>query len=449
MANSWMACLPMRIRSRLEHRPYAKQILSNSAWLFADRAVRMGIGLFVGVWMARFLGPNQFGELSYAIAFVALFSAIGTLGFDGIIVRELVRYPERKNEILGSAFALRLAGGGLACFLAIATIWVLHPAETRVGWLVGLIAVGMVFQAFDVSDLWFQSQVQSRLTVIAKGSAFFISAAVRVGLILNEADVMAFALAITVETALGAVGLFLAFRFGGNAWGALKPAAARMASLLKECWPLLLSGMAIMLYMRIDQVMLAELVGEQEVGLYSAAIRLSEVWYAIPMVIVSSVMPGLTEARSHSVELYHHRLQELFTNLARVAYLLAFPMTILASPLIYCLYGEAYGAAAPILAVHIWAAVFVFLGVARGIYSVNEGLIKIVMAGTMCGAVLNILLNLLLIPRYGALGAAIATTLAYGFSDIAFYRFVPSYKHVYAMMVSAATLGLVKRPQAA
>jgi len=175
---------------------------------------------------------------------------------------------------------------------------------------------------------------------------------------------------------------------------------------------LLLSGLTIMLYMRIDQVMLAEMVGEREVGLYSAALRLSEVWYVIPTIIISSVMPSLTEARARSEELYYQRLQQLFTYLARVAYLVAVLMTVLANPLIHLLYGESYSQAGSILAVHIWAAVFVFLGVGMGPWVINEGLTSLFFFQTLFGALVNVALNIALIPLLGGLGAAIATLVS-------------------------------------
>ena len=127
-------------------------------------------------------------------------------------MRDLVRYPEKKNEILGSVFALKLTGGGVALLLAFAVIWFLQPGDTKIHWMVGIIAAGMVFQAFDVADLLFQAKVQSRFTVVAKNTAFLVLAAVKVCLILRQADVVAFAWAGTAEIALGALGLFVAFQ---------------------------------------------------------------------------------------------------------------------------------------------------------------------------------------------------------------------------------------------
>lgn len=409
---SWSRYLPALLRARIENRPALQKILGNVGWLVGDKILRMGVGLLVGVWIARYLGPERFGQLNYALAFVALFSPIAALGLDGITVRELVRTPEQKDEILGSVFVLKLMSGGVAFLGAFAVISVMHTAERQTHWLVIIIAAGMIFQAFDVADLWFQSHVQSRITVIAKNTAFLVLSVVKVWLILTRADVVAFAWAATAEIFLGALGLFIAFQLVGNAWGNVRPVVVRMTSLLKESWPLLLSGLAIGLYMRIDQVMLAEMVGEGEVGVYSAALRLSEVWYVIPAIVVSSVMPSLTEVRARSQELYYERLQQLFILLIRIAYMVAIPMSFLANPVIHFLYGESYGPAGFILTVHIWTAVFVFLGVASGPWILNEGLTKLSLYQTILGAISNIVLNLYLIPLYGAVGAALATLVS-------------------------------------
>ena len=176
MNQSWTRLLPSFIRSRLEGRQTLQKIISNTGWLFADRALRMGVGLLVSVWVARYLGPTQFGQLNYVIAFVALFATFATLGLDGIVVREVVRNPAAEWEILGSAFMLKLCGGALTAVGAVVFISVLRPGDILSRWLVGIVAAGAVFQAFDVIDFWFQSQVLSKYVVLAKNGAFLLTA---------------------------------------------------------------------------------------------------------------------------------------------------------------------------------------------------------------------------------------------------------------------------------
>jgi len=442
MNAAWLKLLPQSLRVRLTDRHNLQALIGNSGWLLADKIIRGGVGLIVAVWIARYLGPQSFGQLNFAIAFVALFSTISTLGLDGIVVRELVRQPEKKNEILGSVLELKLLGGGVAFLLAFAAIWVLRPTDSQAHWLVGIIAAGMIFQAFDVADLWFQSQVHSRWTVMARNIACLILTAVKCGLIIAGAGVVAFAWAATAEIVLGAFGLIVVFQSTGNAWKCFRPVWHRMKSLLQEGWPQLFSGMAIMLYSRIDQVMLAEMVGEREVGMYSAALRLSEMWNFIPAIIVSSVMPSLTEYRARSKSLYYQRLQQLYTLLARVAYIVAIPMTFLARPLIELLYGESYSPAGLILAVHIWSAMFVFLGVATTPWTLNEGTMRITLYQTVLGALCNVVLNIYLIPLYGALGCAIATTVSYGFCAWALNRCFMETRDIFRMQTRSLFAGL-------
>ncbi len=413
------------------------KILSNTGWLFFDKILRMGVGLIVGVWVARYLGPEQFGAFNFAIAFVALFGALATLGLDGIVVRDIVREPEKKYEILSSTFILKLCGGIVAFLISLAAIFLMRPVESQTHWLVGIIAAGMIFQSFDAIDLWFQSQVQSKYTVIAKNSAFVTLALVRVVLILTKAPLTAFAWAALVEIITGAAGLVL-FYLKQQPFAALwRPKIDTTRRLVKESWPLILSGLAVMIYMRIDQIMLAQMIGNTEVGLYSAALRFSEIWYFIPIVIVSSVMPFLTHARLESKELYFQRLQQLFNNLVRIAYIIALPMTFISSFLVTSLYGPAYSRAGLILAIHIWSAVFVFIGVGMSPWMINEGMMRYSLIQTIGGALANIALNIILIPRYGAVGAAISTLISQMIASFFSNFIVPRLRIIFKMQLKA------------
>jgi len=275
--------------------------------------------------------------------------------------------------------------------------------------LVLIVAAGILVQPLDTIDLWFQSQVQSRKTVTARSVSYLVFSGVRVWLILAKADVIAFAAAATAETCISALGLLVSYKLSYGSVLSLRPVWTMAMTLLKESWPMMLSGLAVILYMRIDQVMLESMVGSREVGLYSAALRLSEVWYVIPAVLVSSTMPYLTDAYSKSFRLYKRRLQQLMNNLVTMAYIVAIVMTFISGPIIKLLYGAAYDSVDEILSVHIWAGVFVFLGISGSAATMNEGLIKVSLFQAMIGALVNISLNLYLIPRFGALGCAYAT----------------------------------------
>lgn len=371
----------------------------------------MGLGLIVGVWVARYLGAEKFGTFNFAIAFTALFGAFASLGLEGIIVRDIVREPKRKYEILSSAFALKLLGGCTAFLFSVISIFLLRPTDSQTHWLVCIIGAGMIFQSFDVVDFWFQSQVQSKYTVIAKNSAFIIFAFTKVALILINAPLTAFAWAALAEIICGSIGLTILYLRQSTVlvWCPKFDDAHR---LLKESWPAILSGFAVMIYMRIDQIMLAQITGNREVGLYSAALRFSEIWYFIPTIIVNSVMPSLTQDRQKSEEVFFNRMQHLFNILVKIAYAIALPMTFFSTLLVTSVYGQSYKEAGTILAIHIWTAVFVFLGVGMSPWILNENMLRFSFYQTAMGAITNIVLNVILIPEFGGVGAATATLIS-------------------------------------
>jgi len=433
----WVRFLPPFVAQRLEGRQSLQKIIGNTGWLFADKIIRLGVGLFVGVWIARYLGPARYGILNYAQAFVSLFAVFATLGLDGIVIRDIVRNPSCRDETLGSAFLLKLSGGCLTMLLAVGSVCLLRPDDRLTWLLVTIIAAGTIFQAFDVVDFWFQSQVLSKFTVMARSAAFLVVACIKVALILQQAPLVAFALAGLVEIMLAAAGLIAACRVHGYRLPFRKGDLARAKELVRESWPLVLSGLAIIIYMQIDQVMLGQMVGDEAVGLYSAAIRLSEVWYFIPTAIVSSVFPAIVEAKASDSSVYAERIMKLFRLLVCIAYFIAIPLTFLAPFLVPALYGQGYLAAVPILAIHIWASLFVFLGVGQGPWNITEGYMKLSLQRTVVGAVMNVVLNLLLIPSYGGVGAAVATVISYAASGFLMNAFDKRTRPIFYFQVKA------------
>ena len=397
--------------------PKLRKILGNIGWLLAERVLRMGVGFVTIAWIARYLGSEQFGLLNYAIAIVSILSMLAKLGLEKIIVRDLVREPSTKYKTLGTAFFLQIASGIAAFCLAILIVLWLRPNDQIARIIVAIIAATVTLEAFNVIDLWFQSQVQSKYTVWAKNTAFLIVTLVRINLIRSQAPLVAFAWAAFIEVALGVVGLAITYQFTGEQILAWQLKADRVKVLMKESWPLILSSLAIMIYLRVDQVMLGELADDTAVGIYSAATRLSEVWPFIAIAIVNSFTASLVEAKTINETVYYEKWQTLFNWLALIAYGIAIPMTFLSTPLIVLLFGTEYSAAGPVLSVHIWSALFVFLGLAKGVWIVNEGLTGYASLSSLAGAVLNVLLNFLLIPLYREMGAAIATVVSYGFTD--------------------------------
>ncbi|MFL9609792.1 flippase [Methylobacillus sp. Pita2] len=423
MNQLWIKYLPRFIQSRLDGRVNLQAALGNSGWLIADKVLRMGVGLVVGVWIARYLGPEQFGLWNYAIAFTALFSAFATLGLDSIIVRDIVKYPDQTNKLLGTAFILKLFSGLIALIITMLAIYFVKHGEPDVMWLVGITAAGFIFQSLNVIDFYFQAKVKSKYSVIPAVLSFTLLSLVKILLLLNSAPLVAFAWAGLCEIVL--TGLFLLAAYYYNhlniRWWKFDKCVA--LELLKDSWPLILSGMAIMIYMRIDQIMIGEMMDSEAVGLFSAAVRLSELWYFIPIAIVNSVFPAMIESKKESEEIYYLRLEKLFRLLFYFAVVVAIFVTFLGDFIILFLYGEPYSLSTSVLVIHVWAGIFVVLGVASGSWFTIENLQKYRFYRAVSGCCVNVGLNLIFIPKFGINGAALSTVASQFFAAFFFDLF--------------------------
>lgn len=410
-----------RLRAHQGFRRY----FSNTSWMLGEQILRIIAGLLVGIWVARYLGPEQFGVFSYALAFAAIFGGIAKLGLDGIVVRDLIHEPDKRDVYLGTAFWLKLVGAFITIgVVAFATLFTSNDHTTNL--YIFIITSGIVFQSFEVIDFYFQSKVLSKFVSICKLTQLLLSSLLKIYFVLTGAGLFWFVVVSLVDQATLAVTLYITYRHQklGSFYRHFDLMTAQ--NLLKDSWPLIFSTFVIMIYMRIDQIMIKEILGEREVGLYSAAVRLSEAWYFIPMAITSSLFPAIVSAKKVSKELYYTRLQRLYTFMVWMAIGIALPMTFLSDWLVTLLYGEAYREAGQVLMIHIWAGVFVFLGVASSRWFLSENLQKFSTINTVMGAIANILLNLILIPKYGVYGAAISTLLSYSiaayFMNLAFTK---------------------------
>ncbi|RCJ14621.1 flippase [Nostoc sp. ATCC 43529] len=426
--------------SLLKSRTNLRAIITNTGWLFADRILRMGAGLIVGVWVARYLGSQQYGLFNYATAFVALFSPLATLGLDNVVVRDIVHDSSNKEKILGTAFWLKLFGGMSSLLLAVGVIYVLRQDQKITIWLVAILASTGIFQAVDTIDFWFQSQVLSKYTVVARNTAFVIVTLVKVALIYMQAPLIAFAWVTLAEFSFSAVGLAIAYTIKGYSLRLWRWSFPVAKTLLKDSGPLILSGMTIMIYMKIDQIMLGEMMGYSAVGIYSAASRISEVWYFIPTAIVSSVSPTIFAAKQTSEALYYQRIKQLLRLMVLISLAIALPMSFLSGSIINILFGNSYAAAGGILAIHIWASLFVFMGIAVSPWFIAESMTHLSLRRTLMGAIINVLLNLFLIPTYAGVGAAIATVISYAVGSVFANATHPNTKKIFKLQIQSLVI---------
>jgi len=426
--------------------------LKNTSWLFWERVLRLLMGLFVGAWVARYLGPEQFGLLSYVQSFVGLFIVLSTLGLDNIVVREIVKNTNIAASLIGTAFILKLLGAIFMLLIITLTMTTLFEHDSSEKVLIFIVAFSTIFHSFNVIDYYFQSQVLSRYVVYANVLVLFVSSLTKIALIINEADLMAFVWVVlfdSVVLALSYTWFFLKktdYKIADLALTFRKDVAL---SLLRDSWPLILSGLVISVYMKIDQVMIREMLDNEAVGHYAAAVKISTAWYFIPVVVASSFFPAIINARKISKDLYYERLQKLYDLNFTVALVLGLPVVFFSSSIIEILYGQDFTQSAAILSVHIFCGFLVFMGVVRGKWILSENLQRYDLYIHVIAAVANIVFNFAFISWFGVIGAAYGTLLSYlfalFFSPLIIKEIRPSFSMILNGYKNVLTLKILKK----
>lgn len=391
-----------------------KETLHNIGWVSSDRMIRMGGQLVVGVWVVRYLGPREWGLYSYSYAIFALFNILSNLGLDYLVVRDIAiaTETETETEVLGTAFLLKVAASVVTTLAAIIYAWIVHPHDALIVGIVAIISIAAISQGFDVVDYFFQAKVRSRMVVLPRLLIFIGINLARVLAILAKCPLMVFVIFSASEMLLyELVSAIVYTRREKNIrmWSFRWP---RAVALLIESWPLILAGLLVTIYMRSDQVILGTLLTPAVVGMYSAAVKISETWYTVPLVISSSVMPRLVKLLASNSELYYRRLQRFYDVMVALAFVSAILTTFFGKYLILLAFGRAYLPAASILAIHVWTSPFVFLGIIGSTQLIHERKTKIEVQRSLSGALANVVLNLLLVPHFGGIGSAIATLVA-------------------------------------
>jgi len=323
----------------------------------------------------------------------------------------MAQVPTDSATTLGTAWALRTIAGAFSFVLLTFVALVHADADPQRAWLVVVVAATLLFQPGDILDFWFQAQMRNAWGALAKSSAHLLTAGARVVLILAGATVIILASVYVLEAVLFALSLYLLYRIG---IGPLRVhvSLAKARSLLYESWPLMISAVTTLIYMRMDQLLLSTLHGAEELGMYSAVVPFSEAPYTIAAIVVACVAPWIAKLRVQSVEHYKKAMQKLFTSMFIAALLLSTFLAVFADELVSWALGYDYAKSGSVLAIHALASVFVFLGMVQALWIVNERRPQVALAQTLCGAFTSVVLNLLLIPKYGAMGAASAYVIA-------------------------------------
>jgi len=430
------ASLPSFLKAGLKALPMDSA--NNFGWMAGDKILRMGLGVVVSFLVARHLGPSNFGLLNYALAVVTMAMPFAGLGLDSIIKSELIQGPENASRVLWTAHTLRMLGG-LLVFLALIATCGINPLFEENRSLILICALQVFQPTLLIGDLWFQSRLEARKAVLIQWIALGLGVIWRLGLIHSSGSLSAFAWAATAEALL--LGLLTELSARRNGKPTLRPPLSLELPLrmMRNAAPLILATLAVMVNMRIDLAMLQTISGSETVGQYSASLKLAELGYFIPSALMASAFPKLVPlARSRSstdLSIF----QRFYDANALLAWAIALPTILLAPWLVSTTYGEAFSGAAGLLPWHALCLPFVFLNAAKHPFLIGAGLTWIEFAADLLGALTKVSLNLLLIPRYGALAAAQTCILAQAIACIVAPLAFPQ-THLHARMQMQAML---------
>lgn len=395
----------------LNHSGFRKYF-KNTGWMFFGQMFSLLVSFFIGAWIARYLGPEKYGIINYVVAFVGLFGFISSLGVDGVLNREFVNFPERKSKILGTATVIKFVGGFfVVIFSSFVGFFLENDGLIRL--LIFIFSLSFIFQSGNSILFFFQANTMGRTSFKVQMTSCLLSSVIKVIIIMMNVGIIWIIITYVIDVFIFSAGLIFAYRKQGlklNDWTFDKSYAKL---IIIESWPLVFSGAMSFLLLKVDQIMISNILGNVSAGIYAVAVKISESLYFIPGILCASLFPAIIKNKNSNINSYYHRFRLLLLFLFVMAVFLAILISIFAGRLIILLFGSQYVESISVLKIYIWSGVGFFLGYAINQYLIIENRAIFVFFVNLIAIIINIFLNLFLIKTIGVNGAAIATVLAY------------------------------------
>ncbi len=410
------------------------QFWINTGWLIFDKIFHMALSLVVTAMVTRYLGVEQYGLLSYGLAFIDIFTIICKLGIDGIIVNELIKNRDRTGEILGSTTFLRLLSSFLSMILTYIFVKLLNPNDHTILVITCIQSVSLIFVAFDTLNYYWQSRLESKYTAIAQSISYPLVCLLRLLFIWLKKDVTWFAWATVLDAFL--IALIMLFFYKREHLPRYKLSISMMKYLLQHSYHFIPVNLLVTIYTQMDKLMIKGMSDSIQVGLYSAAMLVANLWIFIPNALIDSGRPIIMAMKSEKNEDgYVDRLRKLNMGVLWISILAGVFFTIFGRVVIYIVNGKAFLAAVPVLWVLIWSRMFSLMGTTRSIWMLCEGMEKYIKYFVALGAFINVVLNWMLIPILGAVGAAIATLVTEVLSSFVATGIVPKTRPYFKILL--------------
>jgi O-antigen/teichoic acid export membrane protein len=392
-----------------------RQYSFNAAWLVFEKTIRILVTTLVAFYIARFLGPNDFGQLSFALAWVAILSSVCSLGLDSIALREISHHPVKTNTVLSTGILLKMLAS-IISLIAVFGAYLLLGMSIESGFIL-IASFALLFQPFNLCEVFFQAKAESKKIIQIQVFQSVGSSIIKLLIIYFNGSLQLLLWSYVFDALVLGIGVYLVCKKQDDICIAFNNFDWHLArSLLITAFPILLSGISVATYMKIDLIMLESMVPLDQVGVYSAAAKLSESWYFVPVAIVGAYSPLILKLKKESQESFDLKLRELYSLLIWGSLFIGIIVSIFSDSIINIVYGDRFLQADQVLIIHIWSGIFVCIGLVNSLSLLSNDQLYQNLIRTLLGALLNVGLNLLLIPGLGALGAAYATLIAYAFT---------------------------------
>lgn len=417
--------------------------VKNAGWIIGGRLANKALAFLVSILTARYLGPSNNGLIGYVTAYVTFFASICNLGINSVIIKDFVDNPEEEGAAIGTTLVLRAVSSALSAVMITGIVWLMDRDPLTV-LVAALSAVGLLFQVFDTLKKWFQAELQSKYVAIGTLIAYVAVSAYRLVLLATGKSVSWFAMATSVDYLAVAIFLLWAYRRKGGP--RLSFSMKKAKQLMKASSSYIIAGVMVSVYASTDKLMLKQMLDEASVGYYVTAVSLSTTWTFLLEAVVDSMYPSVIQSYNQDKALFEQRNRQLYAIVLYCALFVSLVISLLARPLISVLYGAAYLPTVGPLRIICWYTAFSYLGVARNAWMVCENKQKYLKYLYIASAVLNVALNLLLIPYWGPTGAAVASLVTQIFTTVCLPAMIPPLRPNAKLMVEALLLkGIIRR----
>ena len=406
----------------------------------------MLIGVFVAAVVARYFGPTLFGQLSYVVAIVSLFTALAALGMDTLVVKALVDKQTDEGTILFTSLILRVTVGLVLTAFALITIAILSQGDKAL-LTIGLICSALVtLRALDIFEFWAHAKMALKMVSIIKMATFTAISALKLAIVFWEGSLIAYAFIFLIDALITGSAIAIAYslvRVDKTKW---KFSLVFARDLLSKCWPVAISALMVMVYMRIDQVMLGAMLNDKsEVGIYAAAVKLAEMWHFVPMALIGSFRPIIMQYKADQNKVqYIAAIRGMYSVVFWLSGIFGILISFLSGFIVDVVYGQEFSRAATVLAISVWAGSFAVLSAARFVWLVTENMQRYALVYTLSGVIINVVLNYILIPTYGAIGAAYATICAQAISILVLSLFKETRQHNLFLLQSLSPVYMIE-----